>query len=211
MKIYLINQYMNLGGPGEDRFYSAARLMSEAGHRPTILTLAGGPGQEGAGKNIAVLPNDQYTVIAFNIAYDPSMSVLAKALSYRRFAQALKKQLPALPQPDLILAASPPLSVMIPVLDAAARPETRLAVEIRELWPDAPIQRGTLRGGPLIKMARNLEQRVYSEAQHILAGSRGIYEAIAAEGVNRSKLIHIPAGEPGPEQAYRELLEAVKK
>lgn len=210
MQIYLINQYMNLDGPYEDRFYTAARLMSEAGHRVSILTLAGGLGRERTGKKIAVFPNDQYTVIAFNITYNPSMGVLAKALSYRRFATALKKQLPDLPQADLILAASPPLTALAPVLEAVKGGKTALAVEIRELWPDAPIQRGTLKGGPLVKMARNLEQRVYSEAQHILAGSRGIYDALIAEGVSGDKLIQIPAGS-GPEKAYLELLQAVKK
>ena len=72
-------------------------------------------------------------------------SNLRRMLAFARFA--LGATLAALrgPRPDVIYATSPPLTMALPALVAAARWRAPLVFEVRDLWPEAPIQMGALR------------------------------------------------------------------
>jgi glycosyltransferase involved in cell wall biosynthesis len=64
--------------------------------------------------------------------------------------------------------------------------------EVRDLWPEAPIQMGALRGRWLQWAARALERFVYARAAAVVALSPGIRDGIVAAGVPAAKVELVP-------------------
>ena len=64
----------------------------------------------------------------------------------------------------MIYATSPPLTMALPALVAAARWRAPLVFEVRDLWPEAPIQMGALRNPLAQRLARAIERFVYSRS-----------------------------------------------
>jgi glycosyltransferase involved in cell wall biosynthesis len=84
------------------------------------------------------------------------------------------------PRPDVIYASSPPLTTALPALVAAARWRAPLVFEVRDLWPEAPIQMGALRNPLAQRLARALERFVYARSSRLIALSPGIHARLPA-------------------------------
>jgi glycosyltransferase involved in cell wall biosynthesis len=96
------------------------------------------------------------------------------------------------PRPDVIYASSPPLTIALPGLVAAARWRAPLVFEVRDLWPEAPIQMGALRN-PLLRLAaRLLERLVYRRSARIIALSPGIRDGVVAAGAAPERVALVP-------------------
>ena len=78
----------------------------------------------------------------------------------------------------MIYATSPPLTMALPALVAAARWRTPVVFEVRDLWPEAPIQMGALRSRLAQRLARALERFVYARSERLIALSPGIRAAL---------------------------------
>src|SRR6185436_12982818 len=91
-----------------------------------------------------------------------------------------------------IYATSPPLSVALPALAAAARWRAPLVFEVRDLWPEAPIQMGALADPRMQRVARSLERRVYGRASRVIALSPGIRDGVIAAGAEPDKVELVP-------------------
>jgi glycosyltransferase involved in cell wall biosynthesis len=78
----------------------------------------------------------------------------------------------------VIYATSPPLTMALPALVAAARWRAPLVFEVRDLWPEAPIQMGALRNPLAQRLARALERFVYARSTRLIALSPGIRSAL---------------------------------
>jgi glycosyltransferase involved in cell wall biosynthesis len=107
-----------------------------------------------------------------------ALSNARRMLAFARFA--LGATLAALrgPRPDVIYATSPPLTIALPALVAAARWRAPLVFEVRDLWPEAPIQMGALRNPLARRLARAVERFVYSRSARVIALSPGIRAAV---------------------------------
>lgn len=194
MHLYIIAQYLNLQAPGEDRFLKLGRDLVKQGHRVTIFTGTGGVGFELDQKEIGLYNDNGLTMVVLNAPYEQQMSSLQKLKSYVKFSRMVDRQARLLPKPDLLLVSSPPLSAAMPALKLKKYFGTPLILEVRELWPDAPIQRGTLKNSLLIKWARNQEEKVYLKADRIVASGAGIAEAVKGVIIERAKVYTIPDG-----------------
>jgi glycosyltransferase involved in cell wall biosynthesis len=80
----------------------------------------------------------------------------------------------------------------LPGLLAALRWRAPLVFEVRDLWPEAPIQMGALRQPALQRLARWLEELVYRRATRIVALSPGIRDGVLAAGAPVDKLALVP-------------------
>ena len=69
---------------------------------------------------------------------------------------------------DLVLATSPPLTAGLTGWLLARLRNKPFVLEIRDLWPDAPVQLGYLTNPFLIRMAYWLERFLYRKATHIV-------------------------------------------
>jgi glycosyltransferase involved in cell wall biosynthesis len=96
------------------------------------------------------------------------------------------------PRPDVIYATSPPLTIAIPALAAAARWRAPLVFEVRDLWPEAPIQMGALANPRVQRQARSLEREAYRRARRVIALSPGIRDGIVGTGVPPGKVVMVP-------------------
>lgn len=66
--------------------------------------------------------------------------------------------------------------------------------EVRDLWPDSIPAVGAIRASMAIRLLGRLERHLYRHASAIACVTRGFIEAIAARGIDRSKLHYVPNG-----------------
>jgi glycosyltransferase involved in cell wall biosynthesis len=64
--------------------------------------------------------------------------------------------------------------------------------EVRDLWPEAPIQMGALRNPAAQRAARALERAVYRASAHVNALSPGMRDGVVAAGVDPQRVSMIP-------------------
>ncbi len=194
MHLYIIAQYLNLPGLDKDRLFMVGRQWLSRGDQVTVFTMNEGTGLQLGRRKVGLTQSGGLNAVTFNVDYSLQASHRRKLFAYFKFARMVEKQGLQLPRPDLILATSPPLTAIWPALKLKAHFKVPLVVEIRELWPDALVQRGSLRGSLQLKAVTSFEQQVYEKADRIIAGGVGIADAIKARQPERAKITVIPEG-----------------
>ncbi|MBL1135686.1 MAG: glycosyltransferase family 4 protein [Chloroflexi bacterium] len=135
---------------------------------------------------------DGLRVLSLNIPYSQHMSYLRRILSFIRFMILATWVSLRQGRADVIFATSTPLTIGIPAMITSWIKRRPFVFEVRDLWPEVPIELGILRGWLPVTVARNLERIIYRNAQHIIALSPGIREAIIRTGVAPEKVKVIP-------------------
>jgi len=92
----------------------------------------------------------------------------------------------------LVFATSTPLTVGIPALLMRWIRRVPYVFEVRDLWPEVPIQMGALKNPLLRKLALMLEKTIYHNAIHIIALSPGMKDGVINKGIEASKVSIIP-------------------
>ena len=108
---------------------------------------------------------------------------LARIISFFKFAFASSWAVTRLARPDVIFATSPPLTIGIPALVASKYHKAPMVFEVRDLWPEAPVQLGALRNPLVIRLARWLERTTIATRLTSNALSPGMKEGVRAAGV----------------------------
>lgn len=196
MKILYIHQYFTTReGTLGTRSYEFAKHLSRSGHEVTILTgdaylpqIEGE--QEGFLFRRAHL--DGIEIVAVKVAYSNYMGFFRRVLAFFLFVFFATWMALLNKRVDLILATSTPLTVAIPALIVKKLRRIPFVFEVRDLWPEAPIQIGAIRHPLLIRLLRGLEKKTYQEASHLVALSPGMAEGIRATGIPASKITMIP-------------------
>src|ERR671916_2145132 len=184
--LYLHKFFITRAGVGGTRSYEFARRFVARGHRVRMVTA-------GAGQSSV----DGIDVVGVPGAYSDYMSATAasdrdRMLAFGRFAAGATAAALRGPRPDVIYATSPPLTIALPALAAAARWRAPLVFEVRDLWPEAPIQMGALANPRLQRQARSLEREAYRRARRVIALSPGIRDGVIGAGVVPAKVVLIP-------------------
>lgn len=188
MKLLYIHQYfLTPREPGPTRSYWLARQAVSSGHQVTVV--AGRSGQQKAVEREKI---DGIDVIYIRNAYNNKMGYLRRILSFIRFMflslwVSLKEK-----KVDLVFATSTPLSVGLTALMLKWLKRKPYIFEVRDLWPEAPIQMGIIRNKFLITILRKAESLIYSSASHIIALSPGMMKGVLSSGINDSKVSLIP-------------------
>jgi len=172
--LYLHQFFMTRAGAGGTRSYEFARRFVEQGHAVRMVTAGKGTRNE-----------EGIEVVGVRGAYADymratSMSNLRRMAAFARFAAGATVAALRGPRPDVIYASSPPLTMAIPALAAALRWRAPLVFEVRDLWPEAPIQMGALRNPLTRGLARALERIAYARSTMLVALSPGIQAALPA-------------------------------
>ena len=92
------------------------------------------------------------------------------------------------PKADLTIIISPPLFIGIPIALIARLKGSRTIFHVQDLQPDAAVDLGMLKPGPLTSLLFFLEKITYRLADRISTISQGMLEKIASKGVVREKL-----------------------
>jgi glycosyltransferase involved in cell wall biosynthesis len=210
--LYLHQFFMTRDGTGGTRSYEFARRLVAAGHEVTIVT-AGDRGPDARSTSptddvrkidltarlglIAERDVDGIRVVEARGGYGDyvratSVGYARRLMTFVRFALAATVAALRGPRPDVVLATSPPLTMALPAIVAARRWRAPLVFEVRDLWPEAPIQMGALRSPWAQRLARWLERAVYRSASAIVALSPGMRDGIVATGVAPERVALIP-------------------
>jgi glycosyltransferase involved in cell wall biosynthesis len=188
--LYLHQFFLTREGTGGTRSYEFARHLVAAGHEVVMVTA--GPGRSGgerAAEGIRVVEvgggHGDY-VRATAVPY------ARRIASFLRFALGATAKVLREAAPDVVFATSPPLTMAIPAVMASRRHGAPLVFEVRDLWPEAPIQMGALHSPLAQRLARALERSVYRASAHVVALSPGIRDGVISAGADPERVTLIP-------------------
>ncbi|MFD1142143.1 glycosyltransferase family 4 protein [Larkinella insperata] len=94
---------------------------------------------------------------------------------------------------DVLIVTSPPLLLGVLGIVLAWWKRLPLVTEIRDLWPDTPVQMGVLKGVFLIRAAYALERWLYNCSEKVVVLTPAFRQVLRErKGVELSKIIVIP-------------------
>ena len=106
------------------------------------------------------------------------MSILERLWSFIRFMIYSTLYAFKLKKVDLVIATSTPLTVGFPALVLKYFKNIPYLFEVRDLWPEVPIQMGGLKNPILKNLAVFFEKTIYWHAKHIICLSPGMVNGV---------------------------------
>lgn len=189
MKILYIHQYfVTPEEDGASRSYWFSRKLIENGIDVTMITATNKyMHHEPCRVNI-----DGIDVVYVKNDYDQSLSKIRKVKAFVSFI--IKAYLAAKKQPDvdLVFATSTPLTVGFLALLLKKLKKIPYIFEVRDLWPEFPIQVGAIKNRFLIFLLRKLEKSIYNNAEHIITLSPGMTDGVIRCDIPATKISMIP-------------------
>lgn len=174
MNILYIHQYfVTPQEPGGTRSYWLAQELIKNGHKVTMLTSS-----SKFSEDIKVVQVDGIEVVYIKEDYDQNMSVSRRLKAFLKFMY--KSSVLGLKQKDidLVIATSTPLTIGIPALILKWFKNKPFVFEVRDLWPEVPIQMGAIKNSWTIKTTRLLEKTIYKNASRVIALSPGMQDGV---------------------------------
>lgn len=183
MRILYLHQYFKTPeSGGAIRSYYVGKALAERGHEVVMLT----SWKESYHKTEVV---DGMQVHYLPVPYDNSMGFWQRGNAFLKFLQLARLQLDKLVPADLVYATSTPLTIGLLALYAQRRYAIPYLFEVRDLWPEAPIQLGFLNNKLLIAALQKLEQQLYKKAAVVVALSPGMADGV--RGRHSQALVHV--------------------
>ena len=198
--LYLHQYFTTRTGIGGTRAYEFARYLVKQGHEVTVLT-TGNPSSSNSDASNATgrrrrkvegIDVVELDAGSFHYMTGTSMGYLSRSILFFKFALASSWAVTRLARPDIVFATSTPLTIGLPALIASKYFRVPLVFEVRDLWPEAPIQMGALRNLALIELTRWFERTVYRNSAHVVALSPGMRDGVIAAGVSPDRVSMIP-------------------
>ena len=195
MRILYIHQYFcTRAGRSGTRSYEFARNLVRRGHQVTMLTSDSALSdiRLPEGSKRAEMNVEGIDVIVVRASYSQSLGSLGRIRSFLLFMLRSSWVACRLPRHDVVIATSTPLTVGVPGLLVAWLRRTPLVFEVRDLWPEAPIQMGVIRNPVVVRLLRGFERLVYRHSAQVIALSPGMRDGIRAVGTPAGKITVIP-------------------
>lgn len=189
MRLLYIHQYFRTPNePGGTRSYWVAKKFIDSGHTVTMITSSSNQIADITEKKI-----DGIHVIYLKNNYSQDLGFVQKISSFlsyvfkvNRFIFQNRKNF------DKIYATSTPLTVGIPALIAKIILNKPFIFEVRDLWPEAPIQLGVIKNRLLIWILKRFEKLIYVKADKIVGLSPGMTQGVIDSGIPNSKVYTVP-------------------
>ncbi|CAD5902618.1 conserved hypothetical protein [Carnobacterium maltaromaticum] len=177
MKILYIHQYYQRDRGGT-RSYELAKYFQKKGAEVTIIT---GFPENGP-------PQDGIEVKSTNTSYNQKMSKIKRIFSFIHFSfksifiGAKQREC------DVIYGTSTPLTVGLISLVLSKLLKKPYIFEVRDVWPDVPIELGYLKNPVVIYLLKKSELLIYKHANQIIVLSSGMKQNLLAKGVDPNKI-----------------------
>lgn len=177
MKVLYLHQHFQTNSGGT-RSYEFSKFLVECGHDVTMIT----------GKNIEDSTINGISVKSTNTRYSNNYSFIKRILSFIHFM--IKSTIIGLREknPDIIFATSTPLTIGVPALIISKLKRKTLVFEVRDVWPDVPIEMGFIKSSLMIKTLHYFEKIIYKHSSHIIVLSEGMKENLLKKGVPTDKI-----------------------
>lgn len=168
MKIIYIHQYFRTPEEGGAvRSYHLAKGLVEAGYEVEMIT-------GGSQKYYDQRWIDGIKVHYLPVGYDQKFGFFKRSWAFLRYVRQAKNLIKKLSRPDLLYITSTPLTTGLLGLWAKKTLAVPYIFEIRDLWPQAPIEVGVIKNPLLKKGLISLEKKIYDQALSLVALSPGI-------------------------------------
>lgn len=197
MKVLYIHQYFKTReGFSSTRSYEFAKRLVDAGHQVTMLTGSSRLTEKeipiSKGKIYQTYNIDGIEVVAIRDRYSNYMGNFRRILTFISFLILSSVVGLRIKKHDIIYATSTPLTIGIPAMFISFVKKTPYIFEVRDLWPEAPIQMGVIKNKTIIKVLRCFEKVIYNRSSHIVTLSPGMTEGVLAHGIPKTKISMIP-------------------
>ncbi len=188
MKIIYIHQYFRKPTEsGGTRSYWIAKELIKKNH--DVLVISTKNNMDSSKKHEVV---DGIKILYLNVPYSNNLSIIARAKSFLSFMFMSSYYLLKEKNVDAVFATSTPLTVGFPALIGKWFKKIPYTFEVRDLWPEVPIQMGALKNKLLIKLAVGFEKTIYKNANHIIALSPGMEKGVLKFIKDHTKVSMIP-------------------
>lgn len=188
MKILYIHQYfLTPRDTAGTRSYWICQQLLKDGHQVTMLTTS-----SKIDSKVERVMVDGIDVIYLKVPYSQSMSIFQRLKSFVSFMLKSARMALREKNTDLVIATSTPLTIGFPALVVKKLKKTPFVFEVRDLWPEVPIQMGGLNNKFAIKLAQWFEKTIYKNAVHVVALSPGMKEGVLKTGIPEEKVSMIP-------------------
>jgi glycosyltransferase involved in cell wall biosynthesis len=190
VKILILHQHFRFPDQaGSTRVYALAKGLNNQHFNVTVVTGAGCREslaiKTGASIKKGFLSKTYYTdnhmeIISIEDHYDQKLTFTKRLISFFFFACFATYHSLKIRDANLVFASSTPLSIALPAVIVSKLKKLPFIFEVRDLWPEAPIQLGILKNPFLIRLSRWLEAIAYRNAIEIIGISQGICRKISS-------------------------------
>ena len=185
MKILYIHQYFSTPqGTGGTRSYWIAQELLKRGHHVTMLTA----GKENKRANVDGID----VLYVKNPAYSNYQSAPRKIWVFLSFIRNAIREAKKEKNVDLVFATSTPLTIGYIAMKLKRSKGWHYVFEVRDLWPEFPIQIGAVKNKLAIWYLRRLERHIYERSEHVVALSPGMKDGVIKAGTPEAKVSMIP-------------------
>ncbi|WP_081413876.1 glycosyltransferase [Eisenibacter elegans] len=186
MRILYLHQYFKTyADGGATRSYYVAQEMVARGWEVVMITSHNKPRYEQRfieGIEVHYLP----------IYYANHLGKWARIWAFARFMWQSFALAMRLPRFEHCWASSTPLSVGVTALLIKQFRGLAYSIELRDWWPEVPIQLGVINKRLWITLLKRVEKLLYQNAQNIITLSPEVTKALAQQGIPQEKLHFVP-------------------
>ena len=178
MNILYIHQYFKTPSEGGAiRSYYIAKGLAEQGHAVEVITTHNN-------KHVIRKEIDGFTVQYLPVKYYNHYGIIRRVYAFLLFAHKAYYLSRKRKNIDLAYITSTPLTVALTALMLKKINGISYIFEIRDLWPEAPVQLGVIKNTIVKKISRKLELTAYRQADKIVTLSPGSHEYVSNLVVN---------------------------
>lgn len=172
MKILYIHQYFRTPEEGGAiRSYYLAKGMVDNGIEVELIT-----SHNKAHEEVKMI--EGIKVHYLPVFYDNDLGFLKRVFAFYKFMRLVRKKAREIEHIDLCYATSTPLTIGLSALKIKKELGVPYYFEVRDLWPEAPVQLGVIKNRFIKSYLELLEKKVYKHASKIIALSPGIKDQI---------------------------------
>ncbi|MDC3345958.1 glycosyltransferase family 4 protein [Schleiferiaceae bacterium] len=189
MKLVYIHQYFIFPEEGgASRSYWFVKGLVKAGFNVLVISTT----HEKCTRDSGRYQLENFEIVYLRVDYSNSMNKISKIISFIKFMFSSTYILLKTKNIDLVFSTSTPLTVGFPALILKIVKKIPFIFEVRDLWPDFPIEIGAIKNRFIIKILRIFEKIIYRKASHIIALSPGMKEGVISHGISANKVTVIP-------------------
>ena len=179
MKVLYIHQYFRTPEEGGAiRSYYLAKGMVDNGIEVEMITSHNKPYEE-------VKDFEGIKVHYLPVFYENELGFTKRVFAFYRFMRLVRKKARSIKNVDLCYATSTPLTIGLSALKIKKELGIPYYFEVRDLWPEAPVQLGVIKKRFVKAYLERLEKKVYKNADKIIALSPGIKAQIEKRQPNK--------------------------
>lgn len=170
--LYIAQSYVFPESSGSARKYDLTTSFIKKGVDVTVITTSAGINMDPS-KRWEYFEREGIKFWVLNCAYSHMMPIKERIKSFLKFSYYASKKAVRI-NSDIVLSTSTPLTTAIPGIWKKWRSKTPFVFEIRDVWPEGPIQQGYVKNKFLIWLLRKTEKFIYHRADYLVPLSTGM-------------------------------------